>query len=189
MKLVKIWESDLKKAYELQMSFPQEETRFWNSAYEYTFEQFVEYTKSCEKHSQGLELPEGFVPATVFVLVDDDENYVGIFNLRHHLNEFLAKGPGHIGYGISSKYRRMGYATKGLELMLPEAKKIGIEEAYLSCLKTNVGSIKAQLNNGAKVHREDDLRYYTRIRSYRYLIIKRFEPHGTKRMKSGIFLL
>ena len=98
------------------------------------------------------------------MLVDDEENYVGIFNLRHQLNEFLAKGPGHIGYGISSKYRRNGYATKGLELILPEAKKVGIEEAYLSCLKTNAGSFRTQMKNGAVLHHEDDLRYYTRIR-------------------------
>ncbi len=101
MKLIKIWESDLKKAYELQMSFPQEETGFYNSAFGYSFEQFSEYTELCRKHSQGLELKAGFVPDTIFVLVDDEENYAGIFNLRHYLNDFLANGPGHIGYGIS----------------------------------------------------------------------------------------
>ena len=74
----------------------------------------------------GLNLKEGFVPDTIFVLVDDNENYVGIFNLRHYLNEFLANGPGHIGMGISSKYRRKGYATKGLALVLEEAKKITV---------------------------------------------------------------
>ena len=163
MKLIKIWESDLKKAYELQMSFPQEETGFYNSAFGYSYEQFAGYTELCRKHSQGLELKEGFVPDTIFVLVDDEENYVGIFNLRHYLNDFLANGPGHIGYGISPKYRRKGYAAKGLELILPEAKKVGIEEAYLSCLKTNVGSYRAQLKNSAVLHHEDELRYYTRI--------------------------
>ena len=163
MKLVKIWEANLEKAYELQMSFPQEETGFCNSAYGYTLEQFEEYVESCRKHSMGIDLKEGFVPDTVFVLVDDNENYVGIFNLRHCLNEFLANGPGHIGYGISSKYRRKGYATKGVELMLIEAKRIGIEEARLSCLKTNIGSFRAQQKNGAVIRREDDLRFYTKI--------------------------
>ena len=111
MKLVKIWEANLEKAYELQMSFPQEETGFCNSAYGYTIEQFAEYVENCRMHSMGLNLKEGFVPDTIFVLVDDNENYVGICNLRHYLNEFLANGPGHIGMGISSKYRRKGYAT------------------------------------------------------------------------------
>ena len=163
MKLVKIWESNLEKAYELQSSFPQEETGFCNSAYGYTIEQFAEYVENCRMHSMGLNLKEGFVPDTIFVLMDDNENYVGICNLRHYLNEFLANGPGHIGMGISSKYRRKGYATKGLALVLKEAKKIGIEEAYLSCLKTNIGSFRAQQKNGAVIRREDDLRFYTKI--------------------------
>ena len=47
--------------------------------------------------------------------------------------------------------------------LLKEAKKIGIEEAYLSCLKTNIGSFRAQQKNGAVIRREDDLRFYTKI--------------------------
>ena len=46
------------------------------------------------------------------MLVDEDV-YVGVFNLRHCLNDFLREGPGHIGYCISEKYRGRGYATKG----------------------------------------------------------------------------
>lgn len=163
MELKKIWEADLEKAYELQNSFPEDENGFVNRAYGYSYDEFVQYTEACRRHSEGIDLQEGFVPDTVFILVDDEGNYVGIFNLRHYLNEFLANGPGHIGYGISPKYRRKGYATKGLALTLEEAKKLGIEEAYLSCWKENTGSLKAQQKNGAVIYREDDKEYYTRI--------------------------
>ncbi|MEG0076859.1 GNAT family N-acetyltransferase [Anaerorhabdus sp.] len=163
MKLIKLWESDLQKAYELQSSFPEQENGFVNVAYGLSFEEFVEYVQVRRNYSMSIGLKEGYVPDTVFVLVDDN-NYVGIFNLRHELNEFLENGAGHIGYGIAKSYRRKGYATKGLALVLQEAKKIGIDEAYLSVNKNNTGSIKAQLNNGATIHHEDDLEYYTRIK-------------------------
>lgn len=164
MKLIKIWEADLKRAYELQMSFPENDHGFCNSAYGFSYEEFENYTEACRKHSLGQELKEGFVPDTTMILVNDEGEYVGIFNLRHYLNDFLANGPGHIGYGIGSKYRRRGYAAEGLRLTLIEAKKIGIEEAYLSCRTDNVGSLKTQLKNGGVIHHEDIDHYYTRIR-------------------------
>lgn len=164
MRLVKIWEADLEKAYELQSSFQEDENGFVNNAYGYTFAEFAKYVEECKKHSAGIGLQEGYVPDTIFVLVDDEENYVGIFNLRHYLNDFLESGPGHIGYGIAPAYRRRGYATKGLSLVLQEAKKIGIEEAYLSLHKYNIGSLKVQQNNGAVIHHTDDKEFYTRIK-------------------------
>ena len=96
--------------------------------------------------------------------LDDEDNYVGIFNLSHELNDFLRNGPGHIGYGISKKYRHKGYATKGLALCLKKAKEKGIDIAYLSAHKDNYPSIKAQLNNGAYIDHEDDKEVYTRIK-------------------------
>lgn len=164
MKLIKLWDAELERAYVLQSSFEKNENGFVNNAYGYSLEEFKVYVRNREKSSRGVDLPEGYVPDTVFVLVDDEDNYVGIFNLRHYLNDFLENGAGHIGYGISPLYRQKGYATKGLALVLQKAKEIGIEEAYLSVNKNNLGSIKAQLNNGAIIHHENELEYYTRIK-------------------------
>lgn len=163
MKLIKLWEADLQKAYELYNSFQKCENGFENNAFGFSFKEFTEYVAKRKKHSKGIDLPDGFVPDTIFILADDKENYVGRFNLRHYLNDFLANGPGHIGFGISPSYRRKGYATIGLALCLTEAKKIGIDEAYLSCNKDNIASLKTQQKNGAVIHHEDDEKYYTRI--------------------------
>ena len=163
MKLIKLWDADLEKAYALQNAFQENENGFLNAAFGYTFEQFKHYVQTCRNYSLGVGLPEHFVPATVFILVDDADNYVGIFNLRHRLNEALANGAGHIGYGIAPAFRGNGYAAKGLALTLQEAKRIGIEEAYLSVNKDNIPSFKAQLRCGATIHHEDDTKYYTRI--------------------------
>lgn len=163
MKLIKLWDADVKKAYELQNSFNKDEHGFVNNAYGLSFKGFKNYVKMQEDYSRGLHLPDGYVPATVYILEAYDE-YVGIFNLRHYLNDFLRNGPGHIGYGISPKYRNKGYASEGLRLVIETAKDIVPEdEIYFSVHKDNPYSLKVQLKNGAYIHHEDEKEYYTRI--------------------------
>lgn len=164
MKLIKLWNADVKKAYDLYMSFEENENGFMNSAYGMTFEEFCEYADTCKQSSMGIGLKEGYVPDTKYILEDNDD-YVGIFNFRHYLNEFLKNGAGHIGYGISKNYRQIGYATKGLALMIDIARKeIPEDEIYMSVHKSNAASLKAQLKNGAYIHHEDENEYYTRIK-------------------------
>ena len=104
------------------------------------------------------------MPDTVYVLENDDGDYVGLVNLRHRLNDALRQGAGHIGYGIRKEYRGRGYATAALALALKEAWKIvPEEEIYLSVHKDNPASLKVQLRNGARVDHEDGVEYYTRI--------------------------
>ena len=164
MRLIKIWDADKDKAFILCKSFPENENGFENPVFDIKREDFDEYLIKRKNSSTGIGLKEGYVEDTVYILEDDNNEYVGIFNLRHRLNENLKNGAGHIGYGIAQKYRNKGYATKGLALTLIEAKKLGIEEVYLSTNKTNKESLKVQLNNGAYIHHEDDKHYYTRIK-------------------------
>lgn len=162
MKLIPLWQADLAAAYALHNTFPAQENGFENAAWGLDFDGFCAYVERRRNWNQGIGLPEGFVPDTVFIL-EDAGRYVGIFNLRHRLSESLANGAGHIGYGISPAFRRQGYATAGLALVLNEARAIGIQEAYLSVNQDNVGSLKAQLANGAKIHHQNEQKYFTRI--------------------------
>lgn len=162
MKLIEIWNTDLEKSYELFKSFLADENGFVNPVYGMDYETYKIFVDNCYYNSKGERLRDGFVPDTKYILEDNDE-YVGVFNFRHYLNEFLEKGAGHIGYGISEKYRNKGYATKGLALVLEKAKEKGIKEAYLSCNKNNAPSLKAMLKNGGYIHHEDDKEYYVRI--------------------------
>ena len=164
MKLLKLWEADLHKLYELQSSFEADENGFMNFAYGYTLEEYADYVQLKKRHEQSLDLPNGYVPDTAYVLVDE-EDYVGLFNLRHYLNDALKEGAGHIGYGIGKKYRGHGYATAGLALTIEEAKKIIPEdEIYISVHKDNPASLTVQKKNGAIIHHEDETSYYTRIK-------------------------
>ena len=115
-------------------------------------------------YAKGINLPDGYVPATEYFLWDDDK-IVGLFRIRHELNEFLAKGAGHIGYGIRKEYRGKGYATQGLRLTIEKAWEIIKEdEIYMSVNKDNAASLQVQKANGAYIHHEDENKFYTRIK-------------------------
>ena len=85
MRLVPLWEADEERAYDLQMSFLPEENGFVNTACGLDREGFGAYVQLRKRNSQGLDLPEGYVPDTVYVLENDDGDYVGLVNLRHRL--------------------------------------------------------------------------------------------------------
>ncbi len=164
MELIKLWEADAEKAYALQSSFLQDENGFINYAYKIPLSEYPRHIQQMKNYSLSVDLPEGYVPETIYILSDEDK-YIGLFYLRHYLNDSLRNGSGHIGFGISKPYRGMGYATKGLALLLKEAEMIVPEEEfYLSVNKDNPASLKAQLKNGAYIHHEDEQKYYTRIR-------------------------
>ena len=115
-------------------------------------------------HSQGLNLKDGYVPDTYFFLWDDTK-IVGVFKLRHFLNEWLRNNAGHLGYGILPEENGKGYATKGLALLKEKAKSIIEEnELYLSVHKDNPASLKVQQNNGAYIVGETEGEYLTRIK-------------------------
>ncbi|HWO07164.1 MAG TPA: GNAT family N-acetyltransferase [Candidatus Paceibacterota bacterium] len=108
---------------------------------------FSAYVERKISQSRGENLPEGYVPATEFWLVDGDE-YIGSVNIRHRLTEYLRTLGGHIGYDIRPSKRGRGYGTKILELALPKARELGIERVLVTCDATNVASRKIIEKNG-----------------------------------------
>lgn len=86
-------------------------------------------------------------PQITFWLVDNDR-FIGVFNLRTSLNDFLMYVGGNVGYGIAPKYRRQGYATKGLALLIEEARKRKMTKLLVAAKENNIGSWKAIEYNG-----------------------------------------
>lgn len=156
---------DAKKEYQLIKYTPRDENGFTNENYGCSWEKFIkEVLPRYIEVSCGINLPDGWVPSTEYFLWDDN-NVVGIFRLRHCLNDFLAGGPGHIGYSIKKEYRQRGYATIGLKLCIEKAREIIPEpEIYMSVNKNNIFSLRVQTKNGAYIHHEDESAYYTRIK-------------------------
>lgn len=151
--------------YRFISQLPYDENGFLNIHANCTFQQFQEYIlPNYIANAKGKNLALNHVPETKYFLWLD-QHIIGLFKLRHYLNDTLKNGAGHIGYGISHDYRGQGYGTKGLALVIKKAWDIIPEnEIYLSCLKKNPASLAVMLKNGAYIHHEDEMEYYTRIK-------------------------
>ena len=102
-----------------------------------------------------MEPSELLVPAETYFLVRESDNkIVGMINIRKMLNNTLIQsGGGHIGYGIRPSERRKGYNKVNLYLGLKRLQELGIKEAMLGCVTTNLGSSKTMKALGAKLSR------------------------------------
>ena len=159
---------NIKEEYEFVSSLKNNENGFENPCANMTFDEFsTSYFKERMDYSKGLNLKEGHVSDSHMFLWDDD-HIIGLFKIRHYLNDFLKNGPGHIGYIIKEEHRGKGYATIGLKLAieylinLPDFKE---DEVYLSCNINNPGSLKVMLKNGGYIDHSDDKEHYVRIKA------------------------
>jgi len=108
---------------------------------------FQEYVDKLLDESSGKDLPRGYVPATTYWLIENDE-LIGRVNIRHSLTKGLFMIGGHIGYDIRPSKRRKGYGTKILEYALLKAKALGLTKVLVTCDETNIGSKKIIEANG-----------------------------------------
>lgn len=155
---------DIEKEYLFVRDIPTDENGFINNYNNIERKDFDDALDCIIANSEGKRLPEGYVPATTYFLWDDDI-IVGEFQLRHYLCESLINGSGHIGYYIAPEYRGKGYATKGLAMLLDEAKNIVPEdEIFLHVFKYNPASLRVMLKNGGTIHHESNDSYFVRIK-------------------------
>lgn len=103
---------------------------------------------------EETEVPASFVTASLFLLRDNSGAVLGAAHIRHRLNERLLFSGGHIGYGVRPSERRKGYAEAMLQLALPEAKKLGIGRALITCKKSNTASARTILHCGGVLENE-----------------------------------
>ncbi|MGI6177561.1 MAG: GNAT family N-acetyltransferase [Eubacterium sp.] len=81
------------------------------------------------------------MPATQFLFVNEESHHlIGMVQVRHELNDFLAEYGGHIGYSIRPRERRKGYRTAQLRAALPFCRSIGLDDILITCLRDNTGS-------------------------------------------------
>lgn len=105
-----------------------------------------EYFQRCQDRSQGKGLPEGYVPATVWWLMDDDV-LVAVFDIRHTLTDYLHLIGGHVAYLVVPAHRQKGYAKRGLRLCLDWLwKTFGYEKVLITCNVENDPSFRTMLS-------------------------------------------
>lgn len=101
-----------------------------------------------ESDARNIDPKSGRVPQTYYFLWDDDK-IVGVFKLRHQLNDELRWHGGHIGYSIHPELRGRGYATAGLSRLVQEARRIVQEDTLLLFTEAaNVASQRVIVANG-----------------------------------------
>ena len=121
---------------------------------EYDARDFGSLIRRLRQDAAGIDLPEGYVPASCFWLVDEHKTLVGVAHFRHSLNAALLYEGGHIGYSIRPTQRNKGYGKRMLKLLLEHAKRLDIPRVWLTCDKANAASARVIQSNGGKLDSE-----------------------------------
>ncbi|MBH1940606.1 GNAT family N-acetyltransferase [Mobilitalea sibirica] len=115
---------------------------------------YEEWLRKIEAGRYKENLPEQYVPATIY-FVKSDDYIVGVIAVRHYLNDDLLRFGGHIGYSIRPSERKKGYGSKMLNLVLPVCKnEFFINKLLVTCKKQNIGSAKIIEKNGGVLENE-----------------------------------
>lgn len=109
---------------------------------------FGQYLKEAENEEKGINLKPGYCCASIFWLINEKNEILGVSSLRHKLVSTLRRVGGHIGYNVPPSKRKKGYGTLLLKLTLQKAKKMGFKKVLLTCNKDNIGSAKIIQKNG-----------------------------------------
>ena len=118
------------------------------------YSHFEEWFQNNLENRSEDTVKDGFVTASTFIALDDDNNIVGMLDLRHRLNKYLNLYGGHIGYSVRPSQRNKGYAKEMLRLGILEARKRNIEDILITCYKENEGSRRVILANGGELENE-----------------------------------
>lgn len=108
-----------------------------------------EYLAELEKF-RGYELPNGFVPSTVYWMVSE-ARAAGVLRLRHYLNDALRVHGGHIGYYVAPFARGRGLASRALGEALVHLRALGETRAMLTTNPDNWASIRVIEKHGGRL--------------------------------------
>ena len=124
------------------------------------YESSEEWLKQVERYRHPETVPPDKVPASQYIYVREQDNkIVGVLQIRHYLNDYLARYAGHIGYSVAPSERRKGYAERMLKEGLAICRRMGLKKVLITCFPENEGSRRTILKNGGvyetTVHEEE----------------------------------
>ena len=104
---------------------------------------------------KNREFSEKRVPSlTYFLIRVNDNDIVGMINIRLMLNENLKQHGGNIGYSIRPNERGKGYNLINLYLGLLVCQENNIKEVLMDCSKNNIASAKTMQHFDAQLEKE-----------------------------------
>lgn len=124
----------------------------WRSSgedrYGLALDNFEEYLARLARFEDEFRIPAGWVPGCEF-WVEALDQIVACVRLRFWLSPKLELEGGHIGYDVRPSARSQGFGALALRLILPEAKRRGLQRVRLTVDADNFHSIKIIERSGA----------------------------------------
>jgi predicted acetyltransferase len=112
------------------------------------------YLRLLNNWSQGIDLPDGWVPASQYWHLSNESTVIGFSSIRHFLTPPLEDFGGHISYVVRPKYRRQGHGTQLLASTLNKARALSLNTLLLTTDVNNIGSRKVIEYNGGILEKE-----------------------------------
>lgn len=101
--------------------------------------------------SQFAEHPYHKVPTLYFRMVSAAScEEAGSINLRIGSMAHIERYAGHIGYGVHEEYRGHRYAARSVMLLLPFARRLGLDPLWITCEPENRASRRSVELAGAQ---------------------------------------
>jgi predicted acetyltransferase len=118
---------------------------------------FAAFVQELKDEAAGIGLPPGIPPQQTYFSVIDGGTVVGEIRFRPQLQPPFERYNGHVGYNIRPGYRRKGYATRQLALVIDKAREAGLTGCMIPIAGDNRGSIRtAEKSDGKLVKQFDD---------------------------------
>ena len=114
----------------------------------------ADWLDSIQKNAKEETVAEGWVPSSTLLAIREDGLLVGMIDIRHRLNDYLAQFGGHIGYSVRRSQRQKGYATRMLQLGLDYARSLNLERVLITCDKNNSASAATILSQNGILENE-----------------------------------
>src|SRR5204862_506037 len=104
------------------------------------------------KETRPAEPAKAYVPVYRFTMVRvGGEDEAGSIELRVGDTPHLIRYGGHIGYGVRPEYRGRHYAARACRLLLPLARRHGLNPIWITCNPDNIASRRTCELAGAKL--------------------------------------
>jgi predicted acetyltransferase len=155
IEIKKLSEADDQDVFEMIQEIGLGENGFTTNFPESNFEEFKNSLPRLVQISEGIDLPNGYVPQTIYWMYVNGYP-VAYGKLRHRLTEQLMKYGGHVGYIVRPSERGKGYGKLFLNEIMKVAKDIGMDQLLITCDEDNIRSRKVVEGNNGKLDVIDD---------------------------------